>query len=153
MAARYDAQVDDPMQFMGFIGGDDLQHGFAEHGWLTEDWGRLVVERGSQPIGGVSWHAERYGGNAASKALNIGILLDAAHRGHGYGTVAQRLLADYLFSTYAVHRLEAGTDVDNLAEQRSLEKAGFTREGVLRGAQWRAGGYRDLVLYSRLRGE
>lgn len=47
----------------------------------------------------------------------------------------------------------AGTDIDNLPEQRSLEKAGFTRKGVLRGAQWRAGQWRDEVLYSRLRGE
>jgi aminoglycoside 6'-N-acetyltransferase len=30
------------------------------------------------------------------------------------------------------------------------KKAGFTREGVLRGTQWRAGAWHDLVIYSRL---
>jgi aminoglycoside 6'-N-acetyltransferase len=50
-------------------------------------------------------------------------------------------------------RVEAQTDVTNLAEQRALEKAGFTREGVLRKAQWRGGAYHDLVVYSKLRGE
>ena len=50
-------------------------------------------------------------------------------------------------------RVEASTDITNLAEQRALEKAGFTREGVLRKAQWRAGDWHDLVVYSLLRGE
>ena len=36
---------------------------------------------------------------------------------------------------------------------RSLEKAGFIREGALRGAQFRAGGYHDLVGYSILRSD
>ena len=40
------------------------------------------------------------------------------------------------------HQIEAGTEITNVGEQRALEKAGFTREGVLRGAlfcrgQWR----------------
>jgi hypothetical protein len=47
--------------------------------------------------------------------------------------------------------LNSPTDVENIAEQRSLEKAGFTREGILRHAQWRAGAHHDLVSYSMLR--
>jgi RimJ/RimL family protein N-acetyltransferase len=35
----------------------------------------------------------------------------------------------------------------------ALEKAGFAREGILRHAQFREGGFHDLVLYSKLRGE
>ena len=44
------------------------------------------------------------------------------------------------------------TDIENEAEQRSLEKAGFAREGVLRGSQYRAGGWHDLVVFARIRG-
>jgi RimJ/RimL family protein N-acetyltransferase len=73
-------------------------------------------------------------------------------RGLGYGSLAQRLLTDYLFATTSVNRIEAGTDVENLAEQRSLEKAGFIREGVLRGAQYRADAWHDLVIYAVVRG-
>ena len=51
------------------------------------------------------------------------------------------------------HRIEAHTDVSNIAEQRALEGAGFTREGLVRGAQWRAGAYRDGYLYAILRGD
>jgi RimJ/RimL family protein N-acetyltransferase len=50
-----------------------------------------------------------------------------------------------------VHRVQASTDVLNVAEQRALERAGFQREGVLRGAQWRRGAFHDLVSYARLR--
>ncbi|MEO6713505.1 MAG: GNAT family protein, partial [Mycobacteriales bacterium] len=57
----------------------------------------------------------------------------------------------HLFATTDVFRIEASTDVENVAEQRSLERAGFTREGVLRRAQFRSGAYHDIVLYSRLR--
>ncbi|MGH3733570.1 MAG: GNAT family N-acetyltransferase [Acidimicrobiales bacterium] len=49
------------------------------------------------------------------------------------GTEAQRHLVDYLFRTTTAHRLEAATEMDNLAEQRALEKVGFRREGVMRG--------------------
>lgn len=52
-----------------------------------------------------------------------------------------------------MHRIEAGTDVGNLAEQRALEKAGFTREGVLRGHSFRSGRWHDTVMYSVLRHE
>jgi RimJ/RimL family protein N-acetyltransferase len=47
--------------------------------------------------------------------------------------------------------VEASTDIGNLAEQRSLEKAGFLREGVLRHAQERVDGQHDLVMYARTR--
>jgi RimJ/RimL family protein N-acetyltransferase len=117
--------------------------------------GVLIVERAEDgaAIGSVSWHTVNYGPPPASDAWNIGIELIPAARGNGYGSEAQRLLADWLFANTGVNRVEASTDVDNLAEQRALEKAGYVREGVQRGAQYRAGGYHDLVTYSRLRSD
>jgi aminoglycoside 6'-N-acetyltransferase len=63
------------------------------------------------------------------------------------------LLVAYLFATYPIARVQATTDVTNVAEQRALERAGFSREGVLRQAQFRAGAWHDLVMYSKLRDE
>jgi RimJ/RimL family protein N-acetyltransferase len=74
-------------------------------------------------------------------------------RGRGAGTAAQRLLVRYLFAHTQVARVEAATEVENIAERRALEKAGFTREGVMRGYSFRDGHWRDMVLYSVLRGE
>jgi RimJ/RimL family protein N-acetyltransferase len=104
-------------------------------------------------IGDVGWHPVSYGPNERSRALNIGISLIPDARGQGYGTEAQRLIAEVLFDHYDIERIEASTDVDNIAEQRSLEKAGFTREGILRRAQFRAGAHHDLVGYSIVRSD
>jgi RimJ/RimL family protein N-acetyltransferase len=128
-----------------------LRDRWRDNGLLDEADGTLLVTLAGEPVGAVQWHTVTYGPNAGSRALNIGISLEPAVRGRGVGAAAQRFLADYLFSHTAVHRVEASTDVANVAEQRSLEKAGFTREGVLRGAQFRRGAWRDMVLFSRLR--
>lgn len=143
--------ADDVFNFFGY-GRDDRPERFRQDGGLiSEGVGTLLVIVGDDVIGDVSWHEHRYGPPPAGHALNVGIRLLPAHRGKGYGTVAQRRLVDHLFATYRINRVDAGTDVENIAEQRALEKAGFTREGVLRGAQWRAGAWRDQVLYARLR--
>jgi RimJ/RimL family protein N-acetyltransferase len=117
--------------------------------------GQLIVERvaDGRPIGSIGWHRVRYGPNAESDAWNIGVALVPEARGQGHGTEAQAQVADYLFANTPVNRVEAQTDTDNIAEQRSLEKAGFRREGVARGSQFRAGAYHDLVTYARLRGD
>lgn len=127
----------------------------AKGPFRNERNGELLIERiaDGQPIGSVSWHRVGYGPNSGSAAWNIGISLTTDARGRGYGAEAQRLLADYLFAATEFDRVEASTDVDNVAEQRSLEKAGFIREGLLRGAQERSGVRHDLVNYARLRSD
>ncbi len=138
----------------GLAPADAYSQRFAEDGMLTERQATLmIVTHDGVVVGDVSYHPAMYGPNVGSRAYNIGISIHADHRGKGYGAEAQRLLAEYLFATQAVMRVEASTDITNTAEQRALEKAGFTREGVLRKAQWRAGAWHDLVVYSKLRGE
>jgi [ribosomal protein S5]-alanine N-acetyltransferase len=61
------------------------------------------------------------------------------------------MLCDYLFAHTPVQRIQAVTHAENVAEQKSLEKAGFQLEGVLRACEFRAGRWRDGHLYSRLR--
>jgi RimJ/RimL family protein N-acetyltransferase len=123
-----------------------------EDGSIIDDTGGLmVVEVFGKPVGTVSWRAVAYAPNPESRCWNIGISLVPEARGHGWGSVAQRRLAELLFLTTSAHRIEASTDVTNYIEQRALEKAGFTREGVLRAAQFRAGEWHDIACYSRLR--
>lgn len=125
----------------------------AKGPYRNERNGQLIVERidSGAPIGSVGWRKERYGPTERSEAWNVGISLVPEARGMGFGAEAQRLLADYLFATTPIDRVEASTDVDNIAEQRALEKGGFIREGIIRGAQFRRGARHDLVNYSRLR--
>lgn len=146
------AEVDQPFNYFSDGPVRDAAAQLERTGFGAEPLSRLMVTTADGTlIGDVSWHAVGYGPNERSTAYNIGIALQPAHRGMGYGTRVQRLLADHLFATTTVFRVEASTDVENIPEQRALTKAGFTREGVLRGAQFRADSPRDLVLFSRLR--
>lgn len=116
--------------------------------------GILIVERvaDNKPIGTIGWRRVLvYGPSPSSDAWQIGIELIAQARGAGLGGEAQRLVADYLFAATDLNRVEASTDVANVAEQRALENAGYVREGVMRRAQFRGGAYHDLAYYSRLR--
>lgn len=133
---------------------DHLEVRFAKNGLLDAGRGLLVVVTpDGEVVGKVGYHQRLHAPSEGSRAYNIGISLVAGQRGKGYGSEAQKLLAAYLFATYPIARVEATTDIDNLREQRALEKAGFSREGVLRKACWRAGDWHDMVMYSKLRGE
>lgn len=119
-----------------------------------DDAGALtVVDAEGAVAGEVSWHYVHWGPTRASWCPMIGIWLQPAARGQGIGRAAQRALAELFFVHTTVNRVEAHTDVDNLAEQHALEGAGFTREGRIRGAQWRDGAYRDGYLYAILRAD
>jgi RimJ/RimL family protein N-acetyltransferase len=153
--ANLDTPESEPYSFYGFTDPQRMRK-TVESGEAFQNWGdqkgRLAVEADGEYIGHVSWHPVHYGPIPAP-ALNFGIGLIPAGRGKGYGTEAQRLLVAYLFENTTVNRVEASTDVENLAEQRSLEKAGLLREGICRGCHFRAGEYRDMVVYSILRAD
>jgi RimJ/RimL family protein N-acetyltransferase len=145
------AKWGDEFEFFGFPATNGDERWYAESGCLSEDAGMLAVEADGTLVDRVTWHAVAYGPGTSSRALRIGIALLPEARGRGYGSLAQRLLADYLFATTVVRRVEAGTDIANVAEQRALERAGFVCDGVLRQAQYRDGSWHDIALYSRLR--
>jgi RimJ/RimL family protein N-acetyltransferase len=156
-ADQLDAWSADPAPFNDFGGerGPVDREALANGPMRNEKNGIQIVELtdGGRPIGTVSWHRVSYGRPGESDAWNMGIELVPDARGHGYGVEAQTLVVRFLFETTPVNRIEAQTDIDNVAEQRALEKAGFVREGVIRGSQFRAGSYHDLVSYSILRDE
>jgi RimJ/RimL family protein N-acetyltransferase len=124
---------------------------WEENGLLDEASGVLMVSVGGERAGFVAWHKRQTA--RTSFCWNVGIALAPESRGQGYGTAAQRLLVRYLFAHSQVNRIEAGTEVTNLAEQRALEKAGFIREGIARGAAFQNGRWHDGVIYSVLRAE
>jgi aminoglycoside 6'-N-acetyltransferase len=145
------ADQGDAFEFFGFPAANELERWFAESGCLSDDSAMLAVEVDGVLVGRVTWHAVEYGPGASNRVLRMGVALLRDEQGQGYGSEAQRLLADYLFATTSVHRIEAGTDADNVAEQRALEKAGFVRDGIMRQAQFRDGHWNDMAFYSRLR--
>jgi RimJ/RimL family protein N-acetyltransferase len=73
-------------------------------------------------------------------------------RGRGVATRAARLLSVWGIEQ-GLERIQGYAAVDNAPSQRVLERAGFTREGVLRSLPRLRGGRGDSVLYSLLPGE
>ncbi len=125
-----------------------FRRGWAEDRLVGDDGGILVIVRRGERLGFVSWFQVDF---PPSYYWSMGIALLPEARGKGYGTQAHQVLARYLFAHTTVHRIEGVTEAENVAEQRALEKAGFTREGVMRSVFWRDGAWRDGVLYSLLR--
>ncbi|MFD5600942.1 GNAT family N-acetyltransferase [Leucobacter sp. NPDC058333] len=140
-------------EFQWFGHGDQrsLERQFAESGCLCADGGLLTVLVDGDWAGTVEWFPGFWGPRATSRCWTIAIGVVAEQRGRGIGSRAQALLAEYLFAHSTVERLQAWTDVNNIAEQRALAKACFSEEGILRNAQWRGGRWHDQKLYSRLR--
>jgi RimJ/RimL family protein N-acetyltransferase len=125
----------------------ELERRWREDGLIGEESSFLAIGREDGSCAGwANWRPTGRWGN-----YEIGIALFPEYRGQSVGTEAQRQLVEYLFSTTTAHRLQAGTEVDNLAEQRALEAVGFRREGVARGLYFRAGRWRDSVIYGLLR--
>jgi [ribosomal protein S5]-alanine N-acetyltransferase len=143
------------LDWSGFTDPKAVQRRFDTDSYLGEDTGRLIVDVGTgtepsrEPVGFVSYRRRYYGTQAF--CWEIGIALLPEWRGQGIGWRAQAIFCSYLFEHTPVQRIEAATHPENAAEQRSLEKAGFTLEGVVRAAEFRAGQWRDGYLYSRLR--
>ena len=89
----------------------------------------------------------------AGKLLEIGYFLVPNERGKGNGTEAVEIMVDYLFLSKDIMRVQACTDTRNVASQKTLEKAGFKKEGTMRKYLFLRGECRDAYAYSILREE
>jgi RimJ/RimL family protein N-acetyltransferase len=85
--------------------------------------------------------------------LEIGYALIPSERGKGYGTEAVLVMVDYLFLSKNIVRIQAGTNVENKASQKVLEKTGFQKEGINRKILFVRGKWTDFYNYSILREE
>ena len=138
-------------EWFGFGDVRRYRRRWEQDGFVGPESTALAVVLADGTLAGItSWKAVNRGGSPGT-CFEIGLALLPEYRGQGLGTAAQRLLVDYLFRFTTVHRLEAGTDAENLAEQKALERIGFTREGVLREVAFRDGSWRDTVIYGLLR--
>ena len=135
----------------GFGDPQEPARRFAADSYLDPSGGRFTVEVGVEPTaaGYVNWTLRDAGGPKSH--WEIGITLLPEWRGQGIGWRAQAMLCDYLFAHTPMQRIEAGTHAENIAEQKSLMKAGFQLEGVVRASEFRGGRWCDGYLYSRLR--
>jgi RimJ/RimL family protein N-acetyltransferase len=85
-----------------------------------------------------------------NRVAHVGISLRPAFRGHGLGADVVRVLCYYGFAVRGMHRLQIETLADNAAMIAAATRAGFTREGTLRGASWVDGAFADEAIFGLL---
>jgi RimJ/RimL family protein N-acetyltransferase len=131
---------------------DELAQGLPDLPALVES-GRLAplvvadVDSGAIFGGGTLHHLDPRRG-----IIEIGYWLYPSARGRGIATKIARALAEHAFAL-GFQRVAAYVDVGNVDSERVLERAGFTREGVIR-SMGRLGGRRDdKTIFSLLPGE
>jgi ribosomal-protein-alanine N-acetyltransferase len=86
------------------------------------------------------------------QSANMGYAVGHEHNGRGIGTRAVGMAVDWAFSEARLHRLEAGTLLDNRASQRVLEKNGFEPIGIARNYLYINDAWRDHLLFQRIAG-
>src|SRR4051794_38203884 len=115
------------------------------------DWvgrpGRYVILDEGEIAGGLSLVVTP---DDAMRSAMLGYWVAEDRGGRGLATRAVREAIERAFGELGLHRLEAGTRVDNVRSQRVLEKCGFTRVGLLRQHLLIGGEWRDHYLYERI---
>ncbi|MDO3645066.1 GNAT family N-acetyltransferase [Mucilaginibacter sp. L3T2-6] len=81
------------------------------------------------------------------KCALIGYWLGESYWGRGIMPQAVKLVADYTFANFDIHRLQAGIFGNNTRSMRVLEKAGFVKEGILKNAVIKNGVVLDEHVY------
>jgi RimJ/RimL family protein N-acetyltransferase len=84
------------------------------------------------------------------QVVQFGYWVDPEARGRGVATTTLMLITRWALRELAPARLQLFTDVENEISMRVAERAGFTREGLLRNWYDLRGERRDAVMFSLL---
>jgi [ribosomal protein S5]-alanine N-acetyltransferase len=104
-----------------------------------------ITESGGEALGRIALFVPRDG------VGEIGIVMRREATGRGLASKAVNIVVDHGFSELGLHRIAADIDPDNNASISLFLRAGFQREGLLRG-NWKTHlGVRDSVIMSKLK--
>ena len=88
-----------------------------------------------------------------NQRAELGYALAMQQWGKGFTLEAARVVVDWGFERYGLHKVYARADLRNRQSWRVMEKLGMAREGVLRGHERPRDEYVDDVYYGVLRDE
>jgi RimJ/RimL family protein N-acetyltransferase len=101
-------------------------------------------------IGGIGFLT---GKGASAHRGEVGYWVARDYRRLGIATNALKAIVDYAFNDVALQRLQALVFEYNVPSQAVLEKAGFEREGLLKGYHVKHGTLRNAVMYGLVRAD
>lgn len=108
----------------------------------------IALPETDEAVGGIGFIPQT---DVHRRSAEVGYWLGEAHWGRGIMTAAVRALTTHAFARHDLIRLYAMVFSSNPASMRVLEKAGWTREGVLRHHVTKEGHTLDVVLYATVR--
>ncbi len=89
-----------------------------------------------------------------SRRANFGIAIgNQRYWGQGLGTEACKLIVDYGFRKFKLHRISLELIAYNIRGLKSYKKVGFKVEGRLRDYYWRGGYWHDQIKMGLLQSE
>ena len=113
----------------------------------NEEWSFVIVDAAGRFLGACGIH--RF--DLRNETAEVGYWVRTSATGQGIASEATRQLAQWAFRETGLHRLEIIAAVENVPSHRVAEKAGATREGVLRERLLLRGQRHDGVIFSLLR--
>jgi ribosomal-protein-alanine N-acetyltransferase len=105
----------------------------------------IFLNQGGTLAGGITLGNIRHG---VSQSAQIGYWVGERHAGKGLMLEAVNLVIPYAFDRLGLHRIEAACIPENRRSIRVLEKARFTREGLLKSYLRINGSWQDHYLYA-----
>jgi RimJ/RimL family protein N-acetyltransferase len=105
----------------------------------------FAIEVNCEAVGGIGISP---GTDVERFSAEIGYWLGEPFWGRGITAEAVQLMSAYAFSTCNLLRLFALPFAENRQSTRVLEKAGYTREAILRSSAVKDGAVRDQALYA-----
>ena len=105
----------------------------------------FAIDVDGEAIGGIGFSP---GSDVERYSAEIGYWVAEPFWGRGIAPDAVRVVSQYAFDKCNVLRLFALPFADNARSTRVLEKAGYTREAILRSSSVKAGIPRDQALYA-----
>lgn len=85
----------------------------------------IMLKKEGRPFGMIDFHI-------TGTTVGLGYVIARTHQNNGYATEAVRAIIAWAFQQPGLYRINASTDVENIASARVMEKAGMVREGLLR---------------------
>jgi ribosomal-protein-alanine N-acetyltransferase len=109
---------------------------------------RLILDDDGRVVGRITLTGIERG---PFQNCRVGYLVAQGSNGRGFATQAVGEVVHLAFTEMGLHRVEAGTLVDNVRSQRVLERNGFVRFGLAPSYLRIAGGWRDHMMYQLVR--
>jgi ribosomal-protein-alanine N-acetyltransferase len=111
----------------------------------TQPETNFAIDVSGEAIGGISFDVqtdvERY-------SAEVGYWLGEEYWGQGIMTSVLKVTTPYAIETYQLNRIYAVPFTHNIASMRVLEKAGYTRECMMRRSAFKDGRFVDEALYA-----